>query len=73
MLEITGGASATALAFIFPAMCYIKLSNPRAQWYSRAKLPAVICAAFGVTVLCISLFLALGKAWTPAGGATMCI
>ena len=73
MLEITGGASATALAFIFPAMCYIKLSAPHAPWYSRSKLPAVICATFGVVVLCISLFLALGKAWTPAGSATICI
>ena len=30
MLEITGGASATALAFIFPAACYLKLAAPRA-------------------------------------------
>ncbi|KAI0717196.1 amino acid transporter [Cerioporus squamosus] len=73
MLEITGGASATALAFIFPAACYLKLAHPRAQWYSRAKLPAVVCAAFGIIVLSISLFLALGKAWTPAGSATICI
>ncbi|KAI1796393.1 amino acid transporter [Ganoderma leucocontextum] len=73
MLEITGGVSATALAFIFPAMCYIKLSAPHEPWYSRAKLPSVICASFGVVVLCISLFLALGKAWTPAGSATICI
>ena len=73
MLEITGGASATALAFIFPAACYLKLAHPRAQWYSRAKLPAVICAAFGIIVLSISLFLALGKAWTPAGSATICL
>ncbi|KAI0743899.1 amino acid transporter [Daedaleopsis nitida] len=73
MLEITGGASATALAFIFPAACYIKLANPSAQWYSRSKLPAYVCAIFGVVVLSISLFLALGKAWTPAGSATICI
>ena len=73
MLEITGGASATALAFIFPAMCYIKLSAPHEPWYTRSKLPAVVCATFGVVVLCISLFLALGKAWTPAGSATICI
>ncbi|EJF65063.1 AAAP amino acid permease [Dichomitus squalens] len=73
MLEITGGVSATALAFIFPATCYIKLSAPHEPWYSRSKLPAVACASFGVVVLCISLFLALGKAWTPAGRATICI
>ncbi|KAH9858611.1 amino acid transporter [Lenzites betulinus] len=73
MLEITGGASATALAFIFPAACYLKLKSPNLPWYSRTKLPAVICATFGLVVLCISLFLALGKAWTPAGKATICM
>ncbi|CDO69241.1 hypothetical protein BN946_scf185042.g143 [Trametes cinnabarina] len=73
MLEITGGASATALAFIFPAACYLKLKAPGAPWYARAKLPAVLCAAFGGGVLCVSLFLALGKAWTPAGKATICM
>ena len=35
MLEITGGASATALAFIFPAACYLKLADPHAPWYAR--------------------------------------
>ncbi|KAI9066604.1 amino acid transporter [Trametes sanguinea] len=73
MLEITGGASATALAFIFPAACYLQLAAPAAPWYARAKLPAVLCAAFGAGVLAISLFLALGKAWTPAGKATICV
>ena len=72
MLEITGGASATALAYICPAACYLKLSDPRARWYSRTKLPAVVCAAFGSIVLCVSLFFALGKAWTPEGEARIC-
>ena len=62
MLEITGGASATALAFIFPAMCYIKLSAPHEPWYSRSQLPTVACASFGVVVLCISPFLTLDSA-----------
>ena len=73
MLEITGGVSATTLAFIFPAACYLQLAAPTAPWYARAKLPAVLCAAFGAGVLAISLFLALGKAWTPAGKATICV
>lgn len=68
MLEITGGASATALAFIFPAACYIKLTTPAAS----GRIAAHVCAAFGIIVLCISLFLALSKAWTPEGGAVMC-
>lgn len=71
MLEITGGASATALAFIFPAACYLKLT-PEAPWYSRTRLPAFACATFGIVVMCISLFLALGKAWTPEGDARIC-
>ncbi|CCM01461.1 uncharacterized protein FIBRA_03515 [Fibroporia radiculosa] len=72
MLEITGGASATALAFIFPAACYLRLADLGPSWYSRSKLPAVICVAFGTVVLAISLFLALGKVWTPEGGARIC-
>lgn len=75
MLEITGGASATALAFIFPAACYLKLlPDHKEPWYrSRIKLPAVLCAAFGMVVMCISLFLALGKVWTPEGTAKICV
>ncbi|KAG9004984.1 hypothetical protein FRB94_001953 [Tulasnella sp. JGI-2019a] len=72
MLEITGGVSATALAFIFPAACYIKLSDPNARWTSRAKLPAYICAGFGIIVMLLSLFLALGKTWSDEGAAKMC-
>nr|GAT56372.1 predicted protein [Mycena chlorophos] len=73
MLEITGGVSATALAFIFPASCFIKLSNPQEPWTSRRKLPAYICALFGIVVLLISLYLALAKSWTPAGSPKICM
>jgi len=72
MLEITGGVSATALAYIFPAACYVKLVDHKTAWYSRTKLPAFICAAFGVIVMVTSLFLALGKTWTSAGGPKIC-
>ncbi|KAM6502280.1 hypothetical protein JOM56_002257 [Amanita muscaria] len=72
MLEITGGASATALAFIFPAICYVKLSNGQLPWHSRTKLPAVACATFGFVVMCTSLFLSLVKAWTSAGDVRIC-
>ncbi|KAF7792391.1 hypothetical protein EIP86_003428 [Pleurotus ostreatoroseus] len=72
MLEITGGASATALAFIFPAACYLKLADPHVPWYARTKLPAAVCAAFGAVVLAISMGLALGKVWTPEGDARIC-
>ncbi|KAJ7084400.1 amino acid transporter [Mycena belliarum] len=73
MLEITGGVSATTLAFIFPASCYLKLTNSEEPWYSRSKLPAYTCAAFGIIVMVISLYLALGKTWTPEGSAKICI
>ena len=73
MLEITGGASATALAFIFPAACYLKLAHTDLPWYSRHKIGAIVCVGFGVVVMCISLFLALGKVWTPEGGAKICV
>jgi sodium-coupled neutral amino acid transporter 11 len=73
MLEITGGLSATALAFIFPAACYLRLIDSKAPWYSRTRLPAFACVTFGVIVMVISLFLALRKAWTPEGDAKICI
>ena len=73
MLEITGGVSATALAYIFPAACYLRLLSPSIPWTSRTKLPAVLCAAFGGIVMMLSLFIALGKVWTGEGDAKICI
>jgi solute carrier family 38 (sodium-coupled neutral amino acid transporter), member 11 len=73
MLEVTGGVSATALAFIFPAACYLKLIDPKIPWYSRTRVPAMACVAFGIIVLAISLMLAMGKAWTPQGDAKICM
>lgn len=73
MLEITGGVSATALAYIFPAACYIKLLPASVPWTSRTKLPAVICTVFGVIVMVLSLILALGKVWTREGDAKICM
>ncbi|KAF8658240.1 hypothetical protein AX16_002017 [Volvariella volvacea WC 439] len=67
MLEITGGVSATAFAFIFPSACYLKLTDSKAPWYSRSKLPAFACASFGFVVMVISLALALRKSWTTEG------
>ncbi len=72
MLEITGGVSATALAYIFPAACYFKLTDRSLPWHHRVKLPAVVCASFGVIVMVISLYLALGKSWSVEGSAKIC-
>lgn len=73
MLEITGGISATTLAFIFPAACYVKLVDKRLPWYSSTKLPAVLCVGFGIIVMAISLFTALSKSWTKEGSVKICV
>jgi sodium-coupled neutral amino acid transporter 11 len=72
-LEITGGVSATALAYIFPAACYLKLTDPHVPWHSRAKLPAAACLAFGVAVMTVSLFQVIQRAYTPLGEPKMCM
>ncbi|KDQ21740.1 hypothetical protein BOTBODRAFT_98866 [Botryobasidium botryosum FD-172 SS1] len=71
-LEITGGVSATALAFIFPAICYLKLIGGDSRWASRQRLPAVLCAAFGGLVMVLSLLLALRKSWAGREGSKTC-
>lgn len=73
MLEITGGVSATALAFIFPAACYLKLLPAEIPYLSRTKLPAVICVAFGIIVMSLSLMLSMRKVWTTEGAAKICV
>jgi sodium-coupled neutral amino acid transporter 11 len=73
MLELTGGVSATAFAFVFPSVCYLSLAGRGRPWYSRAKLPAAACAAFGAAVLVVSLVLGLRKAWSPEGDAKICV
>lgn len=72
-LEITGGVSATALAYIFPAACYLKLTDPNVPWHSRAKLPAVACLSFGVAVMTVSLLQVVQRAYTPLGEPKMCM
>ncbi|KAJ8589334.1 amino acid transporter [Rhizopogon salebrosus TDB-379] len=72
-LEITGGVSATALAYIFPAACYLKLSDPKVLWYSRAKLPATVCLAFGLIAMVVSMFQVLQRAYTPMGEPKICM
>ncbi|BEI84007.1 hypothetical protein CcaverHIS002_0406110 [Cutaneotrichosporon cavernicola] len=59
VLEIAGGLSATALAFIFPAAAFFVLT--RGPWNSRQKLPAVVCAVFGTIVLVMSTGIAISK------------
>ncbi|THC88834.1 hypothetical protein EYZ11_011718 [Aspergillus tanneri] len=47
VFELIGATSAASLAYIFPPLCYIKLSNSS----RKAKVPAYLCIAFGVIVM----------------------
>jgi sodium-coupled neutral amino acid transporter 11 len=57
VFELIGATSAASLAYIFPPMCYIKLSNAS----RRAKIPAFLCIVFGVVVMGVSLIQAVVK------------
>jgi solute carrier family 38 (sodium-coupled neutral amino acid transporter), member 11 len=57
VFELIGATSASALAYIFPPLCYVKLSNSGRV----AKLPAYICIAFGTSVMAITLLQAMSK------------
>ncbi|KAJ1915467.1 hypothetical protein H4219_004318 [Mycoemilia scoparia] len=60
LLEITGGLSASTLAFILPAACYLKLaSGPLWHW---SKVPHWLCIVFGFVVMILSTVLAIVKA-----------
>ncbi len=50
VFELVGATSACALAYIFPPLCYIKLS--KRSWKT---VPAVVCTTFGIIVMLISL------------------
>lgn len=57
VFELIGATSAATLAYIFPPLCYIKLSNAS----RKEKIPAYVCIAFGITVMGVSLIQAVGK------------
>ncbi|KAL3450731.1 transmembrane amino acid transporter protein-domain-containing protein [Aspergillus insuetus] len=68
VFELIGATSAASLAYIFPPLCYIKLSNAS----RKEKIPAYLCIAFGVTVMGVSLLQAVGKVINNEGGAATC-
>ena len=49
-----GTVAAIPLAFVLPALCYVKLETESPIW-SRQKLPAVFMASFGIGVSVLSL------------------
>lgn len=57
VFELIGATSAAALAYIFPPLCYIKLSG--GSW--REKIPAYICVGFGLVVMGVSVVQAIAK------------
>ena len=57
VFELIGATSAAALAYIFPPLCYIKLSS--ASW--REKVPAYACVTFGLVVMGVSVVQATAK------------
>jgi sodium-coupled neutral amino acid transporter 11 len=57
VFELIGATSAAALAYIFPPLCYIKLSSAT----QREKIPAYFCICFGVLVMGVSVVQAVIK------------
>ncbi|TVY50055.1 Vacuolar amino acid transporter [Lachnellula occidentalis] len=67
VFELIGATSACALAYILPPLCYIKLSTR-----SWKTVPAIICVAFGTSVMGISLIQAVAKIIRNEGGVAKC-
>lgn len=57
VFELIGATSAAALAYIFPPLCWIKLSSAT----RREKIPAYLCIGFGVAVMGVSVVQAVVK------------
>ncbi|KAL3468291.1 transmembrane amino acid transporter protein-domain-containing protein [Aspergillus heterothallicus] len=68
VFELIGATSAASLAYIFPPLCYIKLSHAS----RKEKIPAYVCIVFGVTVMGVSLLQAIAKMINSEGGAATC-
>ncbi|KAI8054371.1 transmembrane amino acid transporter protein-domain-containing protein [Syncephalis plumigaleata] len=70
VMELTGGISATALAFILPPACYVKLAS--GPLWSRKKLPSLVCIVFGVIVMCLSTTLSIQDYFYNTGKRKIC-
>lgn len=57
VFELIGATSAAALAYIFPPLCWIKLSSAT----RREKIPAYLCVGFGLVVMGVSVVQAVAK------------
>ncbi|KAJ5963539.1 uncharacterized protein N7479_003415 [Penicillium vulpinum] len=68
VFELIGATSAAALAYIFPPLCYIKLSSAS----RREKIPEYLCICFGVVVMGVSVVQAVVKIIRNDGEAHSC-
>lgn len=59
VLELTGGFSATVLAFVLPPMCFLKLAT--GPIWERGKIPHWLCMIFGTIIMVLSTFYSLQK------------
>jgi sodium-coupled neutral amino acid transporter 11 len=70
VMELTGGISAIALAFILPPACYLKLAPE--SLLSRKKLYCLFCIGFGVVVMVLSTSLTIHNSITNDNYADLC-
>ncbi|KAF9138623.1 hypothetical protein BGX30_008941 [Mortierella sp. GBA39] len=70
VLEVTGGFSATALAFILPPLCYLKLAS--GPVWSTKKIPHIACLGFGIAVMILSTFFSLQHFMAPKDLSSQC-
>ncbi|CAI7651726.1 unnamed protein product [Penicillium bialowiezense] len=68
VFELIGATSAAALAYIFPPLCYIKLSAAS----RREKIPAYLCVCFGLVVMGVSVVQAVVKIIQNDGESHSC-
>ncbi|OAD02873.1 hypothetical protein MUCCIDRAFT_178357 [Mucor lusitanicus CBS 277.49] len=63
VLELTGGFSATVLAFVLPPLCFLKLAG--GSLWERSKIPHWLCMLFGILIMVLSTFYSLQKVFMP--------
>ncbi|KAJ5342034.1 hypothetical protein N7541_011158 [Penicillium brevicompactum] len=68
VFELIGATSAASLAYIFPPLCWIKLSGAS----RREKIPAYLCVCFGLVVMGVSVVQAVAKIIQNDGEAHSC-
>ncbi|BGP15166.1 hypothetical protein JCM10213_008694 [Rhodosporidiobolus nylandii] len=61
ILELAGGFSASALAYLFPAACFLRLTRNGSQ-QAPQRFAAWVCVLFGIAVMVLSTFLSIRKA-----------